>query len=147
MADIALLDPSQGALVLVGTDHKQYHDKPVAEDLATPGVAVRLDDASGEWTPANASVAAESTVKGIALKIGRANRGMTVVYEGPVHGFDLSALAFGAPVFLSDTDGALADIAPATTGAVTVEVGFVDSSFVRAPGEPAQKVLFVKIGA
>jgi hypothetical protein len=93
-------------------------------DLAAGDAAI-IDGASGDFVLADATVAGTAGVVGIAASRARAGQGVTLLYNGEMDGFDLSGLAFGAGVLLSETPGALADTAPTTAGAVTVRVGKV----------------------
>jgi hypothetical protein len=93
-------------------------------DLAA-GDACYIDPATGDFLLADATAAGTAGAKGLAASNARAGQGVTLLFNGEMDGFDLSGLAFGDTVYLSETSGALADAAPATTGAVTVEVGTV----------------------
>lgn len=100
--------------------------------------AVRFNT-SGEVTPAKGTDATEANFQGFAtIESDRVGQAVTVVREGLLDvGNALSALAFGAPVYLSDTDGTLAT----TAGTVPVIIGRV------APGWgsiTADKLLHVR---
>lgn len=95
----------------------------------------------GTVTPANGTTSTEANFQGIAtIKSERVGQAVTVVRDGLLDvGDALDALAFGAPVYLSDTDGTLADAA----GTVSVIVGRV------VPGHgslTADKLLRVRKG-
>lgn len=95
---------------------------PAAETI-TAGQYCRFDATTGQITPGNASSAGEAALGGIALNGGSAGVTVTIVHQGLVDlGKDvLTTLNFGASVFLSDTDGKLADGA----GTVSKVVGVV----------------------
>lgn len=93
---------------------------PAAEAI-TAGMAVRIDTSSGKFTPANGSTAAEGRVYGIAVKTVAAGFPVTAINRGVVSGYDLDSQSFDDEIFLSDTDGTLADAA----GTVSVSVGRV----------------------
>jgi len=93
------------------------------EDVAA-GNAVRLvpsGTTAGLFTKGNATSAAEANIFGIALNTRKAKqRGLTAIRKGLMSGWDLGSLDFGAPIFLSATDGALTDTDPGTNEKVTL---------------------------
>lgn len=95
---------------------------PAAEAVVA-GEYCRFDGTTGQITKGNATNATEASFGGIALNGGTAGVTVTIVHQGPVDlGKDaLSALNFGVPVYLSDTDGKLADAA----GTVSKVIGAV----------------------
>ena len=95
---------------------------PAGEAFAV-GEAMRFDDSTGKVTPANGTDANEAQFEGMAVKAASAaNMPVTVLVDGVADvGEALASLAFGAPVYLSDTDGLFADAA----GTKTVVCGFV----------------------
>lgn len=99
--------------------------------------------ADGRVTPANGSGAGEATFEGIAVnKSTRIGEAITVVRDGLLDvGNALSALAIGALVYLSNTDGTLADAA----GTVSVVVGKVVPAWGNPPSG-ADKLLRVRKG-
>lgn len=58
--------------------------------------------------------------RGIALNGGAAGQAISVLKEGRCAGFTVSGMDASAPVYLSETAGALADSAPAGTGTSVV---------------------------
>lgn len=113
---------------------------PAAEAIEA-GAPVRFDTSTGKFTNANGTTAPEARVFGIALKSVPAGMGLTVLKKGIVDGFALAALAYDAAVYLSDTDGTLAD----TAGTVSVVVGRVVPGFATTLGTAADKLLFVDL--
>ncbi len=95
-------------------------DAPSGEVFAFEAVRYHTD---GTLLPANGTDATEANFQGIAtIESDRVGQAITVVRDGLLDvGEALAALAFGAPVYLSDTDGTLADAA----GTVSVIVGRV----------------------
>lgn len=93
---------------------------PAAEAIEA-GAAVRLDTTNGKITNANGTTTAEARFLGIALKSVAAGEAVTVLRRGVIEGFNLSSLAYDAPVYLSNTDGAIDTAA----GTVSVVVGRV----------------------
>lgn len=114
---------------------------PAAEAI-TAGAPVRLDTTTGRWMNANATTAAESTYVWIALRTVAAGEGVTAYRRGIVSGYDLDALDYGAAVYLSDTDGRLADAA----GTVSVIVGRVVPIHDRPLGETPGKAIHLELG-
>jgi hypothetical protein len=115
---------------------------PTAE-VVNPGQAARFDTATGRFTKANGTTAPEGRVYGIATG-GRANvagQPVTVIKKGVIDGFDLSGLAYDAPVYLSDTDGALDTAA----GTVPIVVGRVIPASGQTLGTALDKLLLVDL--
>jgi len=101
--------------------YEQMPSGPAAEAI-NAGQPVRLDTSTGYYTLANGSSTAEARVIGIALVTARANEPVSVLRKGLLAvGSALSAKAYDAAVYLSDTDGTLADSA----GTVSTVVGRV----------------------
>lgn len=96
----------------------------------------------GKLEGADGSGAGTADVIGVAVRPGGAATGQacTVLRHGVVEGLDLSGLAYGAPVYLSDTKGALADAA----GTVSVKIGNVVPAHANRSGSP-DKLLLVDI--
>lgn len=78
----------------------------VAAEAITAGMAVRIDTA-GKFTKANGSTTTEVRMWGIALQTKAAGEALTALRMGTMDGYDLSGMAYDAPVYLSDTDGML----------------------------------------
>lgn len=112
----------------------------VAVEAIAIGDAVRLDTATGKFTKSNGSSNAEGRFYGIALRAAAAGEALTAMHRGVVDGFDLSALAYDAPVYLSDTDGKFAD-APDT---ISMVVGRVIPGFATTLGTAADKMLMIE---
>lgn len=113
-------------------------DAPSNEVFGFEAVRYHTD---GTVTPANGSSAGEAGFEGIAtVESDRVGQAITVLREGIVDvGEALAALAIGAPVYLSDTDGTLAD----TAGTVSVVVGRVVPGWGSLT---ADKLLLVRKG-
>lgn len=96
-------------------------DHRIAAETIDPGKVV-YDRSDGQAGVADAAVAGKHTPAGIAVQIQKqARQTVPIVQEGFVAGYDLSALAFGALVYL-DTTGDLADAANGTTSVVVGRV-------------------------
>lgn len=123
MADIA--KEVTGVRVVRGGFGDGNQLEGVAGADLSAGDAAIIDSATGDFVLADATAAATSGVKGVAAADARRGQGATLLFNGEMDGYDLSALSYGAAVYLSETPGALADAVPATAGASTVRVGTV----------------------
>lgn len=133
MADIALVLANSVSLV-----HPIAQLTLPAAEAITAGMAVRIDTASGKFTKANGTSAAEARVFGIAVKTVIAGEALTAIAAGIMDGWDLSGLAYDAAVYLSDTDGRLEGTTAAT---VDVPIGRVIPGW--AVGSTADKLLWI----
>ena len=117
------------------------HDAKIFDIIA--GVAVTQGQAVYQNTSGKAAIADANAGSGaerfygLALRTRGIGLGLSVLKEGHVYGFDLSSLAYGALVYLSDTAGKLAD-APSTTN--SVPVGMV----VPLSDSDLTKVLYIR---
>lgn len=111
----------------------------IAAEAISLGNAVRLDTSTGKITKSNGSTAAEGRFYGIALRTAAAGEAVTVLRRGVIDGFDLSALNYDADVYLSDTDGSIAD----TPDTQMVRVGRVIPGFATTLGTAADKLLAI----
>lgn len=117
MADLTLT-AAQTAAVFPHSALDNTYDI-VAGVAITAGQIIRQNTSGkGALSDANAGSGAEKAI-GLALNAGGVGQGISYLQQGRVYGFDLSGLAYGALVYLSDTAGALAD-APSTTNSVPV---------------------------
>ncbi len=140
MAAVALI--TAGTLHIAGIPELQY-ELVAGEDLIA-GEIVRLDT-GGLAVNADASAAGTADAFGMAPKNVKAGYPVTVIRRGLVEGFDLDDLAYGAPVFLTDTDntGEIGDAA----GTVSVKIGRVVPAYGSSPGVAPDKLLLVEISA
>lgn len=103
----------------------------------TKGQAIyRNTSGKAALADANAGSGAHDFV-GVALNAAGAGGAVSVLRRGHVYGFDLSGLAYDAPVYVSDTAGALDD-APSATNPVAI--GKVEA---LTDGPTLTKVLYV----
>jgi hypothetical protein len=115
MADIT---PS----TLVGVvDNVVSRTLPAAEAIVA-GDAVRIDTSTGKFTKANATTVAEARIFGIAANKAAAGFPVLAVRRGVIDLGGLSGLAYDADVYLSNTDGKLADATPKRNEAQTVSI-------------------------
>lgn len=107
-------------------------DGPVNEAI-NAGQPVRIDATTGKYTLGNGTTATEAAVRGIACVTATlANMTTTVMQRGLLDvGDALDALNYGVPVYLSDTDGTLADSA----GTTSVVVGRVVAAWGDTSGD------------
>lgn len=101
-----------------------------ADETVEPGQYARLAPATGKLTKGNATTADEIGSSG-GLCITRQVNTITILKQGILWLGDgvLDALDFGATIFLSDTDGALADAA----GTVSKSLGTVVPLYGHSP--------------
>lgn len=137
MADIALVTADKVEVV----ESIIQMTLPAAEAI-TAGMAVRLDTSSGKFTKANGSAAGEARIWGIATKTVASGMPVTAIRKGVMDGWDLSGLNYDAAVYLSDTDGRLAD----ANGTVNVAVGRVIPGTSTTLGTAYDKILSVEVG-
>lgn len=136
MPDLALVTADRLRVV----ESIEQMTAPSAEAIEA-GAPVRLDTATGRFTNANATNAGEARVYGIALHSVATGVALTAIAKGVVAGYNLAALAYDAPVYLSDTDGTLADAA----GTVSTVVGRVVPGFAEVLGSAPGKMLRVEL--
>jgi hypothetical protein len=131
MANIALVTADKVEVVL---SIDQF--TAPASVAITAGTPVQLNS-SGKWSVANttAALARQTHIATRTVLLGEA---LTAVRQGLLDGFDLSGLAYNAPVYLSDT-GTVADAA----GTVSTVIGEVRAAWAQPLGTAADKILYV----
>lgn len=112
-------------------------DTKRATENISAGAPVRLD-ANGDFTNANGTTTTEANAYGVATKTVLAGFPVTAIRRGEMSGFTLAG-AYGSSVFLSDTDGRLADAA----GTVSVKVGTVNNGTAEPLGTAHGKTLLI----
>jgi hypothetical protein len=108
-AQVSLVDPLKAEVYSL-----------IAAEAITAGQVVFIDN-TGKAQLADADAAGEQQARGIALNAAGIGGAVDIVKRGRVAGFTLTDQNYSAPIYLSDTTGALADAA----GATTVPVGIV----------------------
>lgn len=93
-------------------------------------------DTNGQAQLADASVAGTAQARGIALKDVGSGDTVPLLVRGGLEGVDVSSMNGDAPIYVSDTAGALADAA----GTVSKQVGVV----MVVPGT-STKVAFIDV--
>lgn len=138
MADVALITANR--IHVVGIPEKQL--PAVAGEALTAGELCRFDTA-GLAVNADGSGAGTADVVGMAQKGVAAGMPVTLLRRAVIDGFNLDGLAFGAYLYLSDTDdvGAIGDAA----GTVSVKVGRVIPAYGSDPGVAPDKLLLLEI--
>ena len=138
MADLSIAEADVGSANLIASETLTL---PGDSAALKPGDMVKINTSTGEFTLANGSSAAEARVFGMLITgAHRAGDAVTAVQRGTVGlGASLDALTFDDIVYLSDTDGVLADAA----GTVSVVVGRVVPHF--AGSNTASKLLKLEL--
>lgn len=134
MADIALLVADRVRIV-----ESIVQDTLPAGETIKAGAPVRIDSTTGNFMNGNGTTATEAAIYGIATHTVVKGQGLTALRLGVLDGLDLSGLDYGDKVYVSDTDGRLADSA----GTVSVVVGKVQPIHAHLMGGAPGKVLFV----
>ena len=137
MATTNLLLVSSPNLHVVDADvHAQLTLKAAAAIIAGQTMVI---DTAGKFALADADT---QTVRGLiylALSNAAAGAAVTGSKHCVVDGFDLSAHAFGIPLYLSDTAGAISAGTP--TGGTAFVIGYLEPISNNAPGVDPDKVV------
>ena len=134
MANLALVTANTVSVV----ESLEQMTLPTAEAI-TAGMAVRIDTSTGKFTAANGTAAGEARIYGVATKTAAAGMALTAIRRGVLDGFALTGQAYDAAIYLSDTDGMLADSA----GTVETVVGRVIPATSAVIGAVYDKLLYV----
>lgn len=110
-----------------------------ATEAIVAGAPVRIHT-DGKWTNANGTSAGEARVWGLALASVAAGAPLTAIRRGTLDGFTFSQ-AYDAAIYLSDTDGRVADAA----GTVSTVVGRVVPGTATTLGTAYDKLLSVEL--
>jgi hypothetical protein len=135
MADIALITANKVEVV----KSISQLTLPAAEAI-TAGAPVRIDTTAGTFTNSNGTTAPEARIFGIATRTVAAGEAVTAIRKGIMDGFTLAG-AYDSAVYLSDTDGRLADAA----GTVSTVVGRVIPGTSTTLGTAYDKILLVDL--
>lgn len=134
MAAIALTTAARVRVV-----QSLLQDTLVAAETIVAGAPIRIDT-NGKATNSNATDTTENRVYGLATKSVIAGEALTVIRKGVMDGYVFTQ-AYNAIIYLSDTDGTLADAA----GTVSTIVGRVISVTGTTLGTAYDKVLSVEL--
>lgn len=145
MADIALLShvasTKSNLRATLDVEESLEQMTLVAAEAIEAGAAV-LINTSGLFANADASVVGTADVYGIAVRKVAAGEAVTAVAKGVLGGFDFTAQAYSAKIFLSDTNvGRLGDAA----GTVSVTIGRVIPANGVTRGSSPKKLLQVRL--
>jgi len=132
MADIAVA--TAGVIRIV--ESIQQDTQPAGEAIVA-GAPVRYDS-NGAFVNGNGTTSTEAACYGVATRSVAAGEAVTAVRQGVLDGFTFSQ-AYGARIYLSDTDARLADAA----GTVSTLIGRVIPGRATALGAAADKLLQV----
>ncbi len=111
------------------------------DEAVTAGMAVRISTTTGKFTKANGTGAAEARAWGVATRTVASGQPVTAIRRGVMDGWDLSAMDYDAPVYLSDTDGRLSTVA----GTTSVVIGRVIPATSTTLGTAYDKILHVEV--
>ena len=126
MADITVTAAKVGAIF---PDKAEINDM-IAAATITAGQAV-YQDTNGKANLADANGSGTLQFRGIALNGGGAGQAISVLTRGHVYGFTVSSLNADVRLYLSNTAGALADAAGATTVICGRVVALTDGSLTK----------------
>lgn len=136
MANLALVTANKVSIV-----ESNRQRTAVAAEAITAGAPVRIDTTAGTFTNSNGTTAPEARVFGIATRTVVAGEALTVLRNGILDGYDLSGMNYDAVVYVSDTDGRLADAA----GTVSAAIGRVTPGNATTRGTNPDKLLSVEL--
>jgi hypothetical protein len=126
MADLVVTEAKVGVLFPL----KAEIHTMIAAVAITAGQAV-YQDSAGKADLADASAAGTAGMRGIALQSAGIGQPINVLKRGHVEGFTI-AQAYDAPLYLSDTAGAIADAAGTVSYLVGIVVGLTDKDITKA---------------
>lgn len=139
MADLALVTADKGQVATI----------PVVQHTFIAGEAIAalapcyIDPTTGKALNSDADAAGKQLCWGVATHTAAAGEALTLIRRGVIDGLDLSALNYGASVFVSNNVGRIADAA----GTQSVRVGHVIPVMATTLGTAFDKVLMVECNA
>lgn len=108
MADLVITQADQVQVI-------EQHTGPAVEAI-TEGQRCRFDATTGKIALGNGTTAAEIAPGGIAVHAAAIGEALTIIKRGIVDvGEALDALSYGAPIYVSDTDGTFGSAATDST--------------------------------
>jgi hypothetical protein len=132
MADLALVTANKVEVV------ESIEQKTLPAGVAITAGQPIHEGTAGTWVLALADNAANARNVYVATRTALAGEALTGIKKGYMDGWVLDALAFNAPVYLSDTS-TLAD----TAGTVLVLIGYVRAAWGQPVTVAADKILEV----
>lgn len=139
MADLALVTANRVSVV-EAIGHGRQRTLPAGVAI-TAGQPVIIDPTTGKWALARGTTAPLARIYGVAARTVAAGEALTAIRLGTLDGYDLSAMAYDAPVYLSDTLGTLGT----TAGTVSTVVGRVVPATATSLGTAFDKLLEVDL--
>jgi predicted RecA/RadA family phage recombinase len=137
MADIAVTAARVAPVFVDHSDTIIY--SRIAAAAITQGQTV-YENTAGKVDLCDANASGKEQFRGVALETVGAGQAVDVIRRGLVEGFTLTALAYDALVYQSDTAGAIAD---AASGTKTIRVGRVVALTEPDSSGNFKKVLWV----
>ena len=110
-----------------------------AAEAIVAGAPVRIDT-TGKFTNGNGTTSTEAAIYGLATRTVVAGDALTAIRKGRMDGFVFSG-AYWAAIYVSDTDGRLADAA----GTVSVVAGRIIPKTGTTLGTAPDKILEVNL--
>lgn len=110
-------------------------------EAITAGAPVRIDATTGKFTNAKATDSTEADVYGIATRTVKSGMPVTAIRRGVLAGFDFTNQDQNAKIYLSDTDGRIADAA----GTVGRCLGSIIPGTATVVGDDYSKMLRVDV--
>jgi hypothetical protein len=146
MADLTLATPASAVFVKGSLTRIRSQLTGTAGIL--PSQAVYTDPTVGRIFATTSLTAGKYAFRGISVNLAVAGAGpgiaVDIVEEGYVAGYDLSALAYDAPVYLSDTPGNIGTAAGTNSVTIGRVVALTDKDPVT--GLPS-KILYIRPSA
>lgn len=138
MADIDLVTANRVSLVKGGFGDGHLLPPGVAGEAIVAGAPVYRDATTGKYLNSDGNASPKDTVLGIALRTVITGEPLTAAYgKAIIDGYDLTALDYHAPVYLSNTVGRLGT----TAGSTSVIVGRVVPGLATSVGVSPDKLL------
>lgn len=103
----------------------------IASETISAGQAVYVTAAGKAGVAGGAGVSPVNRFRGIALNDAGAGQAVSVLVKGAVAGFDLSGVAYDGIVYVSNTLGALGDVAGTTSLAVGKVMPLTDKDLTK----------------
>jgi hypothetical protein len=129
MTDLAFTDTSLNELSIFEHHPFERYTGIASVNLAA-GVSVYIDT-NGKLAIADANGSGTDKWRGITMYKVNAGQSVSVLRRGTITTYDLAALAFDAPIYLSNTAGKLADAAGGTSLLVARVIAVPDYGGIR----------------
>lgn len=140
MANLSLTTQATSDNQISVVESFEQIDLPATETVVA-GAPVRIDSSAGTLRNGNGTTNDEADIYGLAINGATIRMGITALRRGIVDGFDLSALDYWSPIYVSDTDGRIAD----TPGTLNKAIGWVIPATAVPLGTAYDKLLLVDV--